>query len=127
MQTKVKMSEVVGAFNAINAMDGVTMPIKTSVAICILEEKLKTHVKVFEKENKKLMELHCEKDENGGLVASDKGGFKLANPKEYHEGVDELSETEVTVDFEPIDLGNIEVPFAVVKLLKKFMVIPNDE
>ena len=124
-ELKVKFEEVIGANQALMGLAGVKMPVSISVGLSDLADSFESKAKTYDKEMKKLMDEFCEKDDEGKYVPVDTAkpelGYKLANKEAYFMGVEELKQTEVPILFNPIDLGNLEIEFGIVKMLRKFM------
>lgn len=123
-ELKLKMSEVVEANAALQALGSVKMSISLNTSLCNLEDSLKNNVAIYQKQIKKLMDENCEKDENGFVPVdpSDQNkGLKLANKSAYWAGITELDNTEVPIMYDPIDLGTLEIEHDIFKILKKFM------
>ena len=60
-EINIKMEEVIGANMALMNLANVKMPIDTSVGLSDLISSLESKVIIYGKEEKKLMDLYCEK------------------------------------------------------------------
>lgn len=125
---KIKLEETKPIVFALREILKKELPIKPSYWFGKLAGKIGEEARLFENERMKLVDKYAAKDIDGKLKAvNDEYQFSDENKQPFTDGYKELAETEIEIDFKPIninDLGDVVVKPNVIMALEKFITIP---
>lgn len=110
------------------------IPIQLAYSLTLLNEKNKINYNFWQEEFNKILNLYCEKNENGTIkMSDDQSSFIIIKDKieECQKAIMELNNTEVeiekikikTKDFEKLNEANLK--FGDLEILLKFLEVSN--
>lgn len=111
------------------------IPIQLAYSLTLLNEKNKTNYSFWQEEFNKILNLYCEKNEDGTIkMSDDQSSFIIIKDKieECQKAIMELNNTEVeiekikikTKDFEK--LNEVNLKFGDLEILLKFLEVSNE-
>lgn len=112
------------------------IPIQLAYSLTLLNEKNKTNYSFWQEEFNKILNLYCEKNEDGTIkMSDDQSSFIIIKDKieECQKAIMELNNTEVeiekikikTKDFEK--LNEVNLKFGDLEILLKFLEVSNGQ
>ena len=105
----ITYKQILDAANGINTLMNTELPYLTGLKLQKTAKTLNEHMKDYQEEEAKLVDKYFEKDENGNLVSTENGGYKLLPDtiEEYIESRKTLDDFEMEVTVYPIDFDEI--------------------
>lgn len=117
---KLTLNEIVEMNIALREISEKEFPINISVLISDNIQKLSEKAKIFESNRIKLIEKYGEKDKDGNIVENN-GQVKITDQKKFIEEFNELSNTEIGIDLNMLDISGLKLdvkPITIMKIRK---------
>jgi len=103
----LQLGKLLNAEASLNKLINSDLPAKTSFQVARLAKKISGDIVDFKKANQELIEKYGERKD--GKLIIEKGKYKLGkNTKTFNEEYRALIESEIKIDFDLIELENIE-------------------
>lgn len=101
----MRLTDCAKAYDALEQMKDAKCSYKTAHAMMRLKQRLSTEVAFLQEHEIELAKKCAELNEKGEILFTEPGRFRLRSEKaeEYHAGIKELYQVEVTVD--PVQAG----------------------
>lgn len=121
---KIKLNEIGTILSGLYAVQNMDIPRKTSYWLARYMERIKSEIKIIEKERMKLIKKYAEKDKDGNpKLIEGKNNFDISkkNRDAFEKEYAELGEVEIEIDYNPIkleDLGEKIKPIILFQLRK---------
>lgn len=104
---KIKNGQMVAIFNGIQGLKKKQLPIRIGFALNKNMAAMETAAKAYEEERAKILDIYCEKDENGQLKTNG-NEYVLTDRKGYTESMNELLDIETDIQVHTVTLEEIE-------------------
>ncbi|AJA50050.1 hypothetical protein CPAST_c40210 [Clostridium pasteurianum DSM 525 = ATCC 6013] len=83
------------------------LPVKVSYAISKNISKIESELKIYDKERQKLIEKYGEKDEQGKVVADEKGQIKFKDKDSWDKDIKALLDIENEIDIHKFSIDEL--------------------
>lgn len=131
---KINLQDCLVFQEVYNNLKEKVIPIQLAYSLTLLNEKNKTNYSFWQEEFNKILNLYCEKNEDGTIkMSDDQSSFIIIKDKieECQKAIMELNNTEVeiekikikTKDFEKLNEANLK--FGDLEILLKFLEVSN--
>lgn len=106
---KIKLGELDIILESMNKLIQKEMPVKASFLFGRLFKKLAEEYALFDSDRKKLLIKYCELDENDEVKIKDNLAFFKSDEdaNNFNKDILELSNLEIEIDWEPIEIDNL--------------------
>lgn len=132
---KINLQDCLAFQEVYNGLKDKIIPIQLAYSLTLLNEKNKTNYNFWQEEFNKILNLYCEKNEDGTIkMSNDQSSFIIIKDKieECQKAIMELNNTEVEIekikiknkDFEK--LNEVNLKFGDLEILLKFLEVSNE-
>ena len=132
---KINLQDCLVFQEVYNNLKEKVIPIQLAYSLTLLNEKNKTNYNFWQEEFNKILNLYCEKNEDGTIkMSNDQSSFIIIKDKieECQKAIMELNNTEVEIekikiknkDFEK--LNEVNLKFGDLEILLKFLEVSNE-
>lgn len=132
---KINLQDCLVFQEVYNGLKDKIIPIQLAYSLTLLNEKNKTNYNFWQEEFNKILNLYCEKNEDGAIkMSDDQSSFIIVKDKieECQKAIMELNNTEVEIekikiknkDFEKLNETNLK--FGDLEILLKFLEVSNE-
>ena len=132
---KINLQDCLVFQEVYNGLKDKIIPIQLAYSLTLLNEKNKTNYNFWQEEFNKILNLYCEKNEDGTIkMSDDQSSFIIIKDKieECQKAIMELNNTEVEIkkikiknkDFEKLNETNLK--FGDLEILLKFLEVSNE-
>lgn len=107
-QMKLKANSILNIYNALGILADKELDLDTACLIAKNIKELEISKTVIDQKRDAVITEYAEKDENGNFVSDDdKGSIKISDIEEFSKKMDELLNTEITVNIDRISKETI--------------------